>query len=85
MPILLSSLSRQAIADLPSLQQHLVYWSAVLNGVVAVPVMILMMRMTMRPAIMVDFTLPPALQLVGWLATGAMAGTVVAMLATWIG
>ena len=61
------------------------YWSAVLNGVVAVPVMILMMRMTMRPAIMADFTLPPALQVAGWLATGAMACTVVAMLATWIG
>ena len=59
------------------------YWSAVLNGVAAVPVMIVMMRMTMRPAIMGAFTLPRLLRIVGWLATAAMAATVVAMVATW--
>jgi Mn2+/Fe2+ NRAMP family transporter len=38
------------------------YWSAVLNGVVAVPVMVMMMLLTMRPAIMGRFTLPRLLQ-----------------------
>jgi Mn2+/Fe2+ NRAMP family transporter len=54
----------------------------VLNGVVAVPVMIAMMHLSMRPAIMARFTLPLGLRLVGWLATIVMACTVVAMLVT---
>ena len=61
------------------------YWSAVLNGVVAVPVMIAMMHLSMRPGIMAGFTLPLPLRIVGWLATIAMAATVVAMAATWFG
>jgi NRAMP (natural resistance-associated macrophage protein)-like metal ion transporter len=60
------------------------YWSAVLNGVVAVPVMFMMMRLTMRPAIMARFTLPRSLQTMGWLATFAMAATVVAMVGLWL-
>jgi NRAMP (natural resistance-associated macrophage protein)-like metal ion transporter len=59
------------------------YWSAVLNGVVAVPVMAMMMLMTMRPAIMGRFTLPRSLQAVGWAATVAMAATVVALVWSW--
>jgi Mn2+/Fe2+ NRAMP family transporter len=43
------------------------YWSAVLNGVVAVPVMVMMMRLTMRPSVMAGFTLPLPLQVMGWL------------------
>jgi NRAMP (natural resistance-associated macrophage protein)-like metal ion transporter len=60
------------------------YWSAVLNGVVAVPVMAMMMFLTMRPAIMGRFTLPRPLQAVGWVATAAMAATVAAMFASWL-
>ena len=59
------------------------YWSAVLNGVVAVPVMVVMMLLTMRPAIMGRFTLPRLLQVVGWVATVAMAATVVALVWSW--
>ncbi len=55
------------------------YYSAILNGVVAVPVMAVMMHMTMRPAIMGSFTLPWKLRVTGWLATAAMAATVLAM------
>jgi Mn2+/Fe2+ NRAMP family transporter len=51
------------------------YWSAVLNGVVAVPVMLL----TMRRSIMSEFTLTLPLQIMGWLATATMAATVLAM------
>ena len=55
------------------------YWSAVLNGVVAVPVMVVMMRMTMRHDVMGRFTLPWPLRAMGWLATAAMAVTVAAL------
>jgi NRAMP (natural resistance-associated macrophage protein)-like metal ion transporter len=61
------------------------YWSAVLNGVVAVPVMIVMMHLSMRPAIMAGYTLPLPLRLLGWVATAVMAVTVLAMIATWFG
>jgi hypothetical protein len=37
----------------------------VLNGVVAVPVMIAMMHLSMRPSIMARFTLPRPLQALG--------------------
>jgi Mn2+/Fe2+ NRAMP family transporter len=60
------------------------YWSAVLNGVVAVPVMVMMMRLTMRPSVMAEFTLPLPLQVMGWLATATMTATVVAMVASWL-
>jgi|SRR5580658_9593790 Mn2+/Fe2+ NRAMP family transporter len=49
------------------------YSSAVLSGVVAVPVMVMMMRLTRRPAIMASFTPPRSPQVMGWLATVAMA------------
>ncbi|MDR3440541.1 divalent metal cation transporter [Telmatospirillum sp.] len=60
------------------------YWSAVVNGIAAVPVMVMMMRLTMRPEIMAGFTLPPFLRAVGWLATAVMAVTVVAMIWSWM-
>ena len=56
------------------------YWSAVLNGVVAVPLMF----MTMRRTVMARFTLPPVLQIMGWLATATMATAVVAMIWSWV-
>jgi NRAMP (natural resistance-associated macrophage protein)-like metal ion transporter len=59
------------------------FWTAVINGVVAVPLMVVMMLMTMRPEIMGQFTLPRWLWLVGWLSTTAMALAVAVMFATW--
>src|SRR5947208_1242206 len=61
------------------------FWTAVINGVVAVPLMIVMMIMTMQPKVMGRFTLPRLLWAVGWLSTGAMALAVAIMFATWGG
>ena len=61
------------------------FWSAVINGVVAVPLMVVMMLMTMRPKVMGRFTLPRPLWLMGWLSTAAMALAVLTMFATWPG
>ena len=55
-------------------------WSAMLNGVIAVPIMAVMMRMAVRPEIMGTFTITPKLQRLGWFATAVMAVAVVAML-----
>jgi len=43
-----------------------------------------MMHLSMRKGIMSDFTLPPALRVLGWIATLVMAATVVAMIVTWL-
>ncbi len=61
------------------------YWSAVLNGVTAVPVMIVMMHLSMRSDIMARFILPLPLRVLGWVATIVMTVAVVAMVATWLG
>jgi NRAMP (natural resistance-associated macrophage protein)-like metal ion transporter len=55
------------------------FWSAVINGVVAVPLMVTMMIMAMQPRVMRQFTLPRPLWVMGWLSTLAMAVTVAAM------
>ncbi|MFE1597747.1 NRAMP family divalent metal transporter [Methylobacterium sp. ID0610] len=58
------------------------FWSAVLNGVVAVPVMAVMMRLAADPAVMGRFAVAGWLKGLGWLATGAMALAVAGMAVT---
>ncbi len=58
------------------------FWSAVINGVVAVPVMVMMMLLGSRKDAMGQFTLTPGIRLVGWLATAAMAVAAAGMFAT---
>jgi Mn2+/Fe2+ NRAMP family transporter len=58
------------------------FWSAVINGVVAVPVMVMMMLMASRKSIMGQFALRRGLKTVGWAATAAMAIAAVGMFAT---
>ena len=59
------------------------FWSAVINGVVAVPLMVVIMLMAMQRQVMGRFTLPRLLWAIGWLSTGAMAAAVTAMFLTW--
>ncbi len=59
------------------------YWSAVINGVAAVPMMIVMMVMSARPKVMGEFTIPWVLKILGWVATAAMAAAAIVMFATW--
>jgi len=59
------------------------FWSAVINGVVAVPVMVTLMLMTRRKDIMGDFVLPMPLRVLGWLATAVMLATVIALAVTY--
>ena len=59
------------------------YWSAVLNGVVAVPVMTVMMLMTAQRKVMGQFTIGGWLRWLGWASTLAMAGCVFGMVVGW--
>jgi NRAMP (natural resistance-associated macrophage protein)-like metal ion transporter len=61
------------------------FWSAVINGVAAVPVMTTMMLLSNNPKVMGGFRLPPMLRAVGWLATLVMAIAALGMFATWGG
>ena len=58
------------------------FWSAVINGVVAVPVMALMMHLSSHKAAMGEFKLHTGLK-VGWLATAVMAAAAIGLFATW--
>ncbi len=58
------------------------FFSAVLNGVVAGPVMAFMMLLARNPKVMGKFTLPVSLHVAGWVATGVMVLTSMGMFAT---
>ena len=58
------------------------FWSAVINGVVAVPVMAMLMLLAARRDIMGTFVLPPLLRVLGWIATAVMAVAAIGMFAT---
>ena len=55
------------------------FWSAVLNGVISVPIMAAMMVVASRKSEMGQFVAPPAQIIFGWLATAVMAASTVAM------
>lgn len=55
------------------------FWSAVINGVVAVPIMAAMMLVVSRHKAMGQFTASPALLTLGWAATAIMGAAAVAM------
>jgi NRAMP (natural resistance-associated macrophage protein)-like metal ion transporter len=55
------------------------YWSAVINGVISVPIMAVMMLMAARSEIMGRFVISRKLAVMGWLATILMGTAVFAM------
>ena len=57
-------------------------WSAEINGVIAVPIMAIMMLLAAREDVMGRFVIRPRLRRLGWAATAVMAVTVVAMFVT---
>ena len=60
------------------------FWSAVINGVTAVPVLVLMMLMANNARIMgKKFTIPGILRLLGWTTAAVMLAATIGMFATW--
>ena len=59
------------------------FWSAVINGVIAVPVMVIVMLLSARTEVMGNFVVTGRLRWLGWTATGVMAAAVIVMFATW--
>jgi Mn2+/Fe2+ NRAMP family transporter len=60
------------------------YWSAVINGVVAVPLMVMLMIMSANAAIVKKFSLPVHLRVIGWTATAVMLLASLAFIASGI-
>jgi NRAMP (natural resistance-associated macrophage protein)-like metal ion transporter len=58
------------------------YWSAVVNGVLAAPLMAIMLLIGSNPRIMNKLTLPPVLKTIGWIATAVMAAAAVGLFVT---
>ena len=58
------------------------FWSAVINGVIALPIMIVMMLLGSSERVMGQFRIGKRLRWLGWLATAVMAIAVVAMFVT---
>ena len=56
------------------------YWSAVVNGVIAVPMMAAMMFVSSHKKMMGQFTAGPTLRILGWTSTAVMAAAAVAMI-----
>ncbi|XGW00392.1 MAG: Nramp family divalent metal transporter [Leptolyngbya sp. BL-A-14] len=59
------------------------FWAAVVNGIVAPPVMLMMMLMSTNRRVMRQFTLSRRLKLLGWLATALMCLATIGFFATW--
>ena len=58
------------------------YWTAVINGIVAVPLMIVMMIMAAETRVMGKFTITRWLHWLGWASTAIMAACVTGMIIT---
>ncbi|MGN6279874.1 MAG: NRAMP family divalent metal transporter, partial [Sphingomonas sp.] len=48
-------------------------WSAVVNGVVALPILVVVVRLAAKPSVMGPFVTPRGLRVLGWLAVAVMA------------
>jgi len=59
------------------------FWSAVINGVAAVPIMFVMMLMTANPKVTGELRLPMPQRIVGWTATAIMFAVAAGMVVTW--
>jgi NRAMP (natural resistance-associated macrophage protein)-like metal ion transporter len=58
------------------------FWSAVVNGVVSTPLMVVTMLMAGNRRVMRQFTLPRSLRIVGWVATAVMLAASIGLFAT---
>jgi NRAMP (natural resistance-associated macrophage protein)-like metal ion transporter len=80
--IVVATMAGVAISLSPIDPIKALFWSAVINGVVAVPVMVMMMLITSNAKIMRKFVVTGAKRAIGWLATAVMAAAAIGMVVT---
>lgn len=77
--IVVATLAGVALVFAPIDPITALYWSAVINGVIAIPIMSIMMILASRSAVMGRLVITGRLKTMGWICTGVMLGTVIAM------
>ena len=74
--------ARYDINFLPFDPIRALYWSAVINGVMVAPIIVVMMNLATDPRVMGRFTLSSWLKIVGWITAAVMALCVVGWFAS---
>ena len=77
--IIIATLGGMALIFAPIDPVRALYWSAVVNGVISVPIMGVMMLLASRRDVMGELAISPRLKVLGWLGTAVMAMAVLAM------
>jgi len=67
------------IQYLPISPMRALFWSAVINGVVAVPLMVVIVLLASRKSVMGPFTVSRPIIVLGWIATAVMGAAAVRM------
>src|SRR5579864_5990464 len=78
--IAVSVLAGLGIQYSPISPMKALFWSAVINGVVAVPLMVVIIILVSKKSVMGAFTASRPLIILGWIATAVMGAAAVAML-----
>jgi Mn2+/Fe2+ NRAMP family transporter len=55
------------------------FWSAVINGVVAVPLMVVIIVLASKKSVMGDFVATRTLKILGWIGTAVMGAAAIRM------
>ncbi len=82
--IAISLLGALAIQYSPISPMKALFWSAVINGVVAVPLMVAIMTLSSKTSVMGAHVATLPMKILGWLATGVMALAALYLFVTWI-
>jgi Mn2+/Fe2+ NRAMP family transporter len=77
--IAVSVLSGLGIQYLPISPMKALFWSAVINGVVAVPLMVVIILLVSKKSVMGAYTASRSLIVLGWIATAVMGAAAVRM------
>ena len=77
--IAISVLSGLGIQYSPVTAMKALFWSAVINGVVAVPLMAVVIILASKKSVMGEFTVSRPIAILGWIATGAMGVAAIRM------
>lgn len=79
--IAIATLLGSALCFMPIDPFKALYWAAVINGVIAVPIIVIMMLMATNQRVMGEFIVAGKTKLMGWSCAVVMAVSVVAMVA----
>ncbi len=78
--IAVSVLAGLLIQYSPIAPMKALFWSAVINGVVAVPLMVVIIVLASKKSVMGEFTVGRPTIVLGWIATGVMAAAAIRMI-----